>query len=342
MTYHVTETEVSTGVMSADKLSAIAEDISSSGYAVVGGLIPSDVCELLMASVLEDAAQVRARVRETPHEKATGQGHLQLGLRRYAPFVRSELVANALIEQVVAAVLGRNAWLGFYSGNVNLPGSVHQPLHYDRPLSWRPKEKAEKDGQSWPPPTTTLSCSVALTDLTDANGATEIYPGTHHEAAVTEWPLGERVSNHPELIERWGPPARMVVPAGGICFRDPRMWHRGVPNPSDQARPMIALTYHGERCRHWRGRLTKNMDPADIEQCERDPALRVLDDGSLGDGRLVFEESAREAFTHVDSRHGINRNVRFVAEPAKVNHFLDAHLIGGARVVGDGVVSPDA
>ncbi len=340
MSYQVTDAEAASGEIDAAKLAAIAEDIATDGYAVVSGLIPADVCELLLDSVLEDAEQVRALGETTQHEKVTGQGHLQLGLRRFAPFVSPALVANPLIESVVAAVLGQGAWLGFYSGNVNLPGSVHQPLHYDRPFSWRTKEKAEKDGQSWPPPTTTLSCSVALTDLTEENGATEIYPGTHHETAVTEWPMGERISNHPALIEKWGPAQRMVVPAGGICFRDPRMWHRGVPNPADQARPMIALTYHGERCRHFRGRLTKNMDPADVAACTENPALKVLDDGTLGDGRLVFEENARAAFMLDHSPHGINRNVRFVAEPEKVNHFLDNHLVGGARVVSGGDISP--
>jgi len=251
-------------------------------------------------------------------------------------------VANPLIEHVVSAVLGKAAWLGFYNGNVNLPGSVHQPLHYDRPFSWRTKEKAARDGQSWPPPTTTLSCSVALSDITEDNGATEIYPGTHLETAVTEWPLGERLSNHPDLVERWAPPERMTLPAGSVCFRDPRMWHRGTPNPSGQARPLIAMTYHAARCRHWRGRLVKNLPPQDEERCRKDRALRVLDSGDLADGRLVFEESACDAFEATESLHEVNRNVRFVGEPLKVNHFLDAHLVGGARVVGDGVVSPGA
>ncbi len=340
MTDQVSDAEIAAGAISDEKLAAISEDIATNGYAVVGGLISAPTCDVLLASVREDAEQVRALGQTTRHEEVTGQGHLQLGLRRYAPYVSAELVANPLIESVVAAVLGRGAWLGFYSGNVNLPGSVHQPLHYDRPFSWRTKEKAKKDGQSWPPPTTTLSCSVALTDLTEENGATEIYPGTHLETAVTEWPMGERVSNHPELIEQWGPPQRMVVPAGGICFRDPRMWHRGMPNPSAKARPMIALTYHAERCRHFRGRLIKNMEPADVEACLENPALRLLDDGTLGDGRLVFEESARAAFKLDESPHGINRNVRFVAEPERVNHFLDNHFVGGARVVTGGVVSP--
>jgi hypothetical protein len=328
--------------MAAGKVAAIKAEIETRGFAVVGGLISLETCELLMSSVLEDAERVRALEKPTPHEERTGRGHLQLGLRRFAPYVRPDLVANPLIEHVVAAVLGPAAWFGFYSGNVNLPGSVHQPLHYDRPFSWRTREKAERDGQSWPPPTTTLSCSVALSEIMGGNGATEIYPGTHLETAVTEWPLGERVSNHPDLIERWGPPERMTIPAGGICFRDPRMWHRGVPNPSDQARPMIAITYHAERCLQWRGRLIKNMTPADIQRCQQDPALRVLDNGELGDGRLVFEESARDAFNATNDLHTVNRNVRFVGKPLKVNHFLDAHLIGGARVVCDGVVSPDA
>ena len=340
MTFSVTEAERSAGVMGAEKTAIITREIESRGFAVVMGLVSAETCQLLKGSVLEDAERVRALGRPTRHEEVTGEGHLQLGLRRCAPYVRSDLVANPLIEHVVAAVLGPGAWLGFYNGNVNLPGSAQQPLHYDRPFSWRTKEKAFKDGQSWPPPTTTLSCSVALADITEDNGATEIYPGTQHETAVTEWPLGERISNHPELIERWGPPERMAIPAGGICFRDPRMWHRGVPNPSDQTRPMIALTYHAERCRHWRGRLIKAMTAADIERCRQDPALRVLDDGELGDGRLVFEESARDAFTATESLHQVNRNVRFVSEPLRVNHFLDAHLIGGARVISDGVVSP--
>jgi len=342
MTFSVTEEERSNGALAAEKIALITSEISTRGFAVVTGLISPQTCELLLTSVLEDAQRVRALGKTTAHEEHTGRGHLQLGLRRFAPYVRSDLVANPLIEHVVAAMLGPAAWLGFYNGNVNLPGSTYQPLHYDRPFSWRTKEKAERDGESWPPPTTTLSCSVALTDLTENNGATEIYPGTHLETAVTDWPLGERISNHPDLIERWGPPARMIVPTGAICFRDPRMWHRGVPNPSDQTRPMIGLTYHAQRCRQWRGRLVKNLAAADMEKVLEDPALRVLDDGALGDGRLVFEESARDAFTATDNPHEINRNVRFVDETLKVNHFLDAHLIGGARVVKDRVISPDA
>ncbi|MBV7335052.1 phytanoyl-CoA dioxygenase family protein [Chloroflexi bacterium TSY] len=158
----------------------------------------------------------------------------------------------------------------------------------------------------------TVSCSVALSNITKDSGATEIYPGTHRETAVVNWPRGERVEYHPELVAQWGPPSRMAIPAGGICFRDPRMWHRGVPNHGDMTRPMIALTYHSGLAKHWRGLLVPDMSQEDRQHCEEDPSLRVMDDGTLGDGRLVFDESARAAFESVDKIHGVYRNVRGV------------------------------
>ena len=181
---------------------------------------------------------------------------------------------------------------------------------------------------------------MALSEITDANGATEIYPGTHLETEVAQWPLCERLSNHPDLVARHGPPSTMPIPAGGICFRDPRMWHRGVPNTSAQTRPMIALTYHGERCMHWRGRLVERIDKAAAQRFAQDPALKSMDDGGLADGRLVFEDNTREVFTESANPHQVNRNVRFVEPGMRVNHFLDAHLVGGARLVPDGVIGP--
>ena len=341
MIFTPSEQERQAQAFDPDKLAAIVARIQTQGFAVVSDLVSPATCELLMQSVLEDADQVVAHSEElTPHEKVTGQGHLQLGLRRFAPFVKADLVANPLIEHVVTGVLGTGAWLGFYNGNVNRPGSVHQPLHFDRPFSWRSEDEAAQDGQTWPPPTTTLSCSVALSEITDANGATEIYPGTHLETEVAQWPLGERLSNHPDLVASHGPPSTMPIPAGGICFRDPRMWHRGVPNTSAQTRPMIALTYHGERCMHWRGRLVKRIDKAAAQRFAQDPALKFMDDGWLADGRLVFEDNTREVFTESANPHQVNRNVRFVEPGMRVNHFLDAHLVGGARLVPDGVIGP--
>ena len=96
----------------------------------------------------------------------------------------------------------------------------------------------------------------------------------------------------------------MPVPLAIICFRDPRMWHRGVPNTSHKL-THGTLTYHGERCMHWRGRLVKRIDKAAAQRFAQDPALKFMDDGGLADGRLVFEDNTREVFTESANPHRV-------------------------------------
>ena len=337
--FQVTEEERANGALEADKLSKIVASFNDIGFATVSGLIPETVCQDLHRSMLEDVEQVRSIGKLTAHEKLTGKGHLQLGPRRYAPHVYPEVLANPLIEHVVAGILGQGAWLGFYNGNVNCPESGEQPLHFDRPFAWTTEAEAKAAGQSWPPPSTTVSCSIALEAITEATGATEIYPGTHKEVAVTQFGKGEQPIHYPDLAEKWAPPARMEIPAGGICFRDPRMWHRGVTNPGETPRPMIALTYHLALAQHQRGTLV-NLSDAEAEQCHNDASLKQLDDGSIGDGRLFFHESARAVLEGVANPHGIHRNIKFMETGINVNHFLDAHLLGGARAKSEEEITP--
>ena len=333
MIFEILDEEKKAGTLAPEKLQAIVEQIQTVGYAVLSNLVSKDSCELLAESIQEDVAKIRATGKKTAHERFTGEGHLQLGLRRHAPYVKADLVANPITECVVTAVLGSGAWLGFYNGNVNCPGESYQPLHMDRPFSWTTPEQAAEAGKDWPPPATSLGCSIALEDITLENGATEIYPGTHKATEVIGLLTDSRLEDHPQLLKKWGPPGRMEIPAGGAVIRDPRMWHRGVPNPSDKPRAMIAVTYHAGDCKHFRGRLVDDMSEADLLACENDPSLRVMDDGSLGDGRLFFQDDTRAVFEADASTHGMYRNVRFVDAPQKVNHLVDGHALGGARVV---------
>ncbi|MFB0968499.1 MAG: phytanoyl-CoA dioxygenase family protein [Pseudomonadales bacterium] len=336
--FEVTEQEWREGSLSEKKLELIQDSFNSIGFAVVSGLVPASVCKLLVKAFLEDVALIREKSGLTMHEKHTAEGHLQLGPRRHAPYVQKELVANPILESVVTKLLGRGAWLGFYNGNVNCPNSGYQPLHFDRPYAWTTEQAAKAAGQSWPPNTTTVSCSLALSEITEAVGATEIYPGSHRETAVTTWSKGEQPVHHPEAVAKWSPPASMTIPTGGVCFRDPRMWHRGVKNPSSTPRPMVALTYHSTMSKHQRGTLVNLLDK-DARACELDPSLKMLDSGALGDGRLVFDADVKSAFD-APNLHGVYRNARFVDAPLVVNHFLDAHLLGGGRVVEHQPVHP--
>ena len=96
---------------------------------------------------------------------------------------------------------------------------------------------------------------------------------------------------------------------------------------------MIALTYHSVLARHWRGVLLHDMNAEDVTRCKKDLTLRVMDDGELGDGRLVFDANTEEVFQSHPSQWGINRNVRFAHKSQRVDHTRDAHMVGGARVI---------
>jgi hypothetical protein len=38
-------------------------------------------------------------------------------------------------------------------------------------------------------------------------------------------------------------PVALTMPRGSFLVRDPRMWHRGTPNRSDEPRPMLSIAY---------------------------------------------------------------------------------------------------
>ena len=84
----------------------------------------------------------------------------------------------------MASAIGRGAQLGFYNGICNLSGSRPQPLHLDSAWPWQTEEEATAAGQTWPPPTTTLAVYIAVDDIDASNGAEEVWPGSHCDAAA--------------------------------------------------------------------------------------------------------------------------------------------------------------
>ena len=92
--YTISDEERAAGRLDADKLVGIVNDISAQGYAVVADLVSEETRRLLMTSVLEDAQAIQAKAELTAHEKHTGIGHLQLGLRRRSPYVCADLLVT--------------------------------------------------------------------------------------------------------------------------------------------------------------------------------------------------------------------------------------------------------
>jgi ectoine hydroxylase-related dioxygenase (phytanoyl-CoA dioxygenase family) len=157
----------------------------------------------------------------------------------FAPYVHAEVIANPIATSVCEAAISSPVQLTFLSGNTNMPGSEAQALHRDA-------------GNLWPElvmshPPSMLSAHIPLTDMTAANGSTEIWPGTHNLAhlagpASYGFPEGldERTMSPSALVH---PPIQPDCPVGSILLRDARAWHRAMPNASDRPRIMLGLVY---------------------------------------------------------------------------------------------------
>jgi hypothetical protein len=135
---------------------------------------------------------------------------------------------------VSRALLGPGVHNDFYSGNTNLPGSQAQPVHVDEGQLWAEMELAH--------PCSGVVVQVCLVDTDERNGAIELWPGTHRDTAMhrgleTLRVPTDRVGARRALV----PPVRGRTRLGDMLLRDVRIWHRGMPNHSDQPRHMLAM-----------------------------------------------------------------------------------------------------
>jgi ectoine hydroxylase-related dioxygenase (phytanoyl-CoA dioxygenase family) len=100
------------------------------------------------------------------------------------------------------------------------PGEDAQPIHADDQLIPIPK----------PHPPTVCNTMWALTDFTEANGATRLIPGTH---------LADSSPNYGQHYDSI--PAEM--PRGSVLVWHGSLWHGGGANSTDQRRVGIAMNY---------------------------------------------------------------------------------------------------
>lgn len=194
--------------------------------------------------------------------------HLQqavAALRDDGFVVLHRAIEPAHIEMLRERMLGEGVKNAFYSGNTCLPNTTQQPLHVDA-------------GQLWPnlkvaTPAYGLVVNVPVVDATSANGSTELWPGTHLD---TTRALNDGDIKLPPTIEERlraeCKPLQPNVPAGSVLIRDMRLWHRGMPNLTDQPRPMIAMIHWT----HWWHTKKPLLFPKGTEELFADSTLETV------------------------------------------------------------------
>ncbi len=225
----ITPQELAEAALTDAQLTQAVQAIRDEGYVILANAIEPAHLDLVRERMAADSQILLAA------EKWGGAGripgHLQQGPPPFAPYVFRDIVANPWAIQVTTAVLGPGAYNRFYNGNANCPGSGTQPLHADTPHLW--------PNLATPHPAHALVINVTLVDATAANGATEIWPGTHLLPFEDQ-----HISPAMEAARRAVvPPVRAISRKGSIVIRDMRLWHRGVPNQTAEVRHMIAMVH---------------------------------------------------------------------------------------------------
>jgi len=100
--------------------------------------------------------------------------------------------------------------------------------------------------------------NVPLIDFSPANGSTEFWLGTHAHTTADDQDLtapGDPLGPYSTFIKKdrleerrqVRPPIQPVANRGDITLRDLRLWHAGMPNPSNEHRIMLAVGYQVRR-----------------------------------------------------------------------------------------------
>lgn len=191
-------------------------EVRERGYTIVDNAIEASLVDALNEALSRLERDLGAKPAMNQFE-----GHRTVRiynlLAHGQPF--AEIPAHAAILPIVEGVLDPGCLISSLSSVAIDPGEVAQPIHADDQVI--PLEK----------PHAPLVCNSmwALTDFTEANGATRLVPGSHRKP-------NPEYGGHYETISA-------EMPKGSVLIWDGALWHGGGANRTDQRRTGIAMNY---------------------------------------------------------------------------------------------------
>ena len=191
--------------------------IEADGYTIVADAIAPDVVD----AIAEDLARLEQELGTQPAGNPfEGANTLRIyNLLKYGP-VWEQIPTHPNVLPVVEKVLDAGCLISSLS-SINIgAGESAQPIHADDQLIPIPK----------PHPPTVCNSMWAITDFTEANGATRLMPGTH------TYDHSPRYDKPYESI-----PAEMAK--GSVLIWHGSLWHGGGANTTSERRIGIAMNY---------------------------------------------------------------------------------------------------
>ena len=222
------------GRLSAEPLRAAVDAIRTDGFVVLAEVVDPAHLDVLHERIIDDLAALRAR-SDAPYNWVAG--NIQQDPPPFPPYLFADVLLNDLVISVTSAVLGPGLKNVMYGGNTALPGEQRQPVHADTGHLW----PIEVMAVAHPP--AQLVVNLLTVDVSAHNGSTELWPGTHTELALG---VGDDLEIPLALLadrRAVSPPLQPTIRRGSVLIRDIRLWHAGMPNHTDQPRPMLAMIH---------------------------------------------------------------------------------------------------
>ncbi|MEZ5596618.1 MAG: phytanoyl-CoA dioxygenase family protein [Pseudomonadales bacterium] len=203
--------------MSTDSVPSHLERIATDGYTVLERVIDPSLVEALNEALL----------RLEHDRRIVPGGNLFEGDRTIRIYnllaldrVFEAIPVHPAVLPVVERVLDPGCLVSSLSSISIDPGEDAQPLHADDTLIDLPR------------PHRPVVCNSmwALTDFTEANGATRIVPGSH------------LLAEKPEFGKHY-PSIAAEMPKGSVLIWNGSLWHGGGANGTSQRRVGIAMNY---------------------------------------------------------------------------------------------------
>ncbi len=202
--------------MPDDVITEAVAKVGKDGYAVIEDAFPTDLADALRADLDRLERDLGVVPADNDFEGART-------LRVYNLLVHGELYQQIPIWEsvlpVVEGVLDPGCLISSLSSIVICPDEKAQPIHSDDILIPLPK----------PHPPLVCNTMWAITDFTDANGATRLVPGSH------------RLENPQYGGDYETIPAEMSK--GSVLVWDGALWHSGGANRTAERRYGIAMNY---------------------------------------------------------------------------------------------------
>lgn len=144
------------------------------------------------------------------------------------------LLAHPVVVAVLKAVFQRDFAPVFIASDIAFPGSTNQEIH--------------QDGGDF-----SIAVNIPLVDVSQANGATEVWVKTHLQQGVFSQASCELSPEAIQSMVQTYPNDFLTMKRGSLSMRDMRMLHRGTINHTQEPRPLISLIYMPTEAKapHW-------------------------------------------------------------------------------------------